>query len=289
MRQSSSEMEPHSSHRPSPASAGAQRRGLAGRLLQYGRSGEGCLRGYRPARLVLSAAGMLLLAFAAEAQPRTGTSGRQGPELPASGHQTEAIDLNEGKSPPQMFASDCAVCHQKPHGLAKGRSAGQLASFLRQHYTTGIEQARAMAGFLTSSGIDRGSAEPATARERGPVERPPAPVGARRPADSGDSGPEAAPSENRRKPAGAQASRPSEPRDGAGRKPDRRRPAADRPAPAGAPAAKPEIGETKPAEVSATAAQSAEAPPAAPEPERVESPVEEKPAAPPPPIPEIRI
>jgi hypothetical protein len=291
MRQSLSEMEPHSPHRPSPASAGAQGRRKVGRFLWHGRLGGSCVRGHRPVWLVFSVAGILLvLAFAAEAQPRTGTSGRQGPELPASGHQTEAIDLNEGKLPPQMFASDCAVCHQKPHGLAKGRSAGQLVSFLRQHYTTGIEQARSMASYLTSSAFDRGPAAPATARDRGPVERPPAPVGTRRTPDSSDSASEAGPGDSRRKPAGAQASRPTETREPSGRKPDARKPAAERQPSAPGRAAKPEVVETKPAEASATAAQSTDAPAAPPEPERVEPPVEEKPATPPPPpIPEIRI
>lgn len=291
MRQSSSEMEPHSPNRPSSASAGAQGRREVGRFLRRGRLGGNCLHGHRPVWLVWSTVGILLvLAFTADAQPRTGTSGRQGPELPASGHQTEAIDLNEGKSPPQMFASDCAVCHQKPHGLAKGRSAGQLASFLRQHYTTGIEQARAMAGYLTSSGFDRGPAAPATARDRSPIDRPPAPVGTRRIPDAGDSTSEAGPGDSRRKPAGAQASRPAEMREPVGRKPDARKPAAERQPPTPGRAAKPEVSETKPAEASAATAQSTDAPITAPEPERVEPPVEERPAAPPsPPVPEIRI
>jgi hypothetical protein len=69
--------------------------------------------------------------------------------------QTEPMDLDEGKSPQQMFSSACVVCHRSPQGLAKGRSAGQLGSFLRQHYTTGSGQATTLSNFLTSSGMDR--------------------------------------------------------------------------------------------------------------------------------------
>ena len=99
---------------------------------------------------------------AAQAQPRTGSgssSQRVGPALPSTGHQDEAIDLNEGKTPAQIFASDCAVCHQKPGELAGGRDAGQLATFLRQHYTTGVAQARILAAYVASLSTGRGQAE----------------------------------------------------------------------------------------------------------------------------------
>ena len=70
------------------------------------------------------------------------------------------MDLDEGKSPQQMFSTSCVVCHQSPQGLAKGRGAGQLGSFLRQHYTTGTGQANILANYLTSGGLDRGTAAP---------------------------------------------------------------------------------------------------------------------------------
>ena len=48
-------------------------------------------------------------------------------------------DYSAGKTPPQLFASDCAACHQSPQGLARGRDAGTLTGFLRDHYTTRVE------------------------------------------------------------------------------------------------------------------------------------------------------
>lgn len=215
----------------------------------------------------------------AEAQPRSAAAPRQAPALPQSGHQTEAVDLNEGKTAPQMFSTDCAVCHQKPGGLAKGRSAGQLASFLRQHYTTGSQQAGMLAGYLTSDGMDRGSPAPAVARDAPerpgagiPVVRPPAPVGtARRPADADDAdgGPD-----GRRKPAATET--PS------GRKPGReeaRKPPAER-QPASA-RGKPAAPEPKQNEAPTASVVAPEAPAPAPP--------EEPAAPPPPPVPEIRI
>lgn len=225
----------------------------------------------------------------ADSQPRSASAPRQAPELPQSGHQTEAIDLNEGKTAPQMFASDCAVCHQKPNGLAKGRNTGQLANFLRQHYTTGTQQAGMIAAYLTSDGLDRGAPERPGARERGPVDRPPALIGRRQSPDAGDPDAEAAPNESRRKPA-AEAGRPAD-RDAPasrrhsrereeGRKPSERKPAATARAPKSAPEIK-QIEE--PAAPTAASETPAAAAPAAP-------PAEEKPAAPPPPpAPEIRI
>ena len=76
------------------------------------------------------------------------------------------MDLDEGKSPQQMFSSSCSVCHQSPAGLAKGRGAGQLSSFLRQHYTTGSGQASSLASFLASPGFDRGAPTPVRAIAR---------------------------------------------------------------------------------------------------------------------------
>lgn len=111
-------------------------------------------------------------AAGALAAPRDGaqraTPPRPAPSPSATVPQTEPMDLDEGKSAQQMFSNACVVCHQSPQGLAKGRSAGQLGSFLRQHYTTGTGQASTLAGFLTSAGLDRGTASPVRA---GPGDR----------------------------------------------------------------------------------------------------------------------
>jgi hypothetical protein len=57
--------------------------------------------------------------------------------------------LGRNKSPAQTFASDCAVCHKSPQGLA--RSAGGLfgvEGFLREHYTSSKQSAAALATYL---------------------------------------------------------------------------------------------------------------------------------------------
>ena len=87
------------------------------------------------------------------AQPRGSAPRSQQPAppaLPPSGHQTEPVDLNEGKSPAEFFNAGCAVCHQSANGLAKGRREGELTSFLRQHYTSSVQHAGALANFLAS-------------------------------------------------------------------------------------------------------------------------------------------
>jgi len=117
------------------------------------------------------------------AAPREGaqrmTPPRQTPSTTTP--QTEPMDLDEGKSPQQMFSNACVVCHQSPQGLAKGRSAGQLGTFLRQHYTTGTGQANTLAGFLTSGGLDRGTPTPVRAAPGDkPTDKPAEPAAASR-------------------------------------------------------------------------------------------------------------
>src|SRR5262249_58647971 len=71
--------------------------------------------------------------------------------------------LGRNKSPAQTFASDCAVCHKSPRGLA--RSAGGLfgvEGFLREHYTSSKESAAALANYVRSQ--DSGPAGSRTRR-----------------------------------------------------------------------------------------------------------------------------
>ena len=66
--------------------------------------------------------------------------------------------LGRGKTPAQTFASDCAVCHKSPQGLAK--SANGLIGvegFLREHYTSSRESAAALASYLRSVGTAPGA------------------------------------------------------------------------------------------------------------------------------------
>jgi hypothetical protein len=75
----------------------------------------------------------------------------------------QPTDYSAGKSPPQLFASDCSACHASSRGLSKGKPANVLARFLREHYTTKQETAAALAGFLASAG--NAGPEPRSARQ----------------------------------------------------------------------------------------------------------------------------
>jgi len=57
--------------------------------------------------------------------------------------------LSDPKDAPKVFATTCSACHKSPQGLAK---SGQVAGFLRQHYTTGAEMSAAMAAYLVTAG-----------------------------------------------------------------------------------------------------------------------------------------
>ena len=87
---------------------------------------------------------------------------------------------------PAIFASTCSACHKSPQGLAK---SGQVAGFLRQHYTTGPEMSAAMAAYLVAAGSappprkagrsaggqvrgSRARARPRSRRHRRPAGRP---------------------------------------------------------------------------------------------------------------------
>src|SRR5450759_2680535 len=70
--------------------------------------------------------------------------------------------LDSGKTPAQLFASDCAICHKTPQGLAKAGGLLGLDTFLRQHYTASRESAAAIAAYLQAVG--RGSPAPVPGR-----------------------------------------------------------------------------------------------------------------------------
>src|ERR1700674_1683427 len=63
-----------------------------------------------------------------------------------------AQNLEAGKSPSQIFAGTCTVCHKSPRGLLKTVAPGSLPGFLRQHYTTSSDMAGVLASFLISNG-----------------------------------------------------------------------------------------------------------------------------------------
>lgn len=65
-------------------------------------------------------------------------------------------NLDRGKSPAQLFASDCTICHKSPAGLSKGGGLFGLSGFLREHYTTSRELASALAAYIEL--VDRAAA-----------------------------------------------------------------------------------------------------------------------------------
>jgi hypothetical protein len=58
-------------------------------------------------------------------------------------------NLDAGKSPAQIFSDTCNACHRSPREIKRTSPA-----FLREHYTTGMREATAMAAYLASVGSD---------------------------------------------------------------------------------------------------------------------------------------
>jgi hypothetical protein len=66
----------------------------------------------------------------------------------------QAQNLEAGKSPSQIFAGTCNVCHKSPRGLLKTVAPGSLPGFLRQHYTTSSDMAGVLASYMISNGAN---------------------------------------------------------------------------------------------------------------------------------------
>lgn len=87
--------------------------------------------------------------------------------LAAAGPAAAQENLDQGKTPAQLFASDCAICHKTTQGLSKaGGALGGLQNFLREHYTASKESAAAIAAYVTAT--DKG---PAPAKRAGATKR----------------------------------------------------------------------------------------------------------------------
>jgi hypothetical protein len=76
--------------------------------------------------------------------------------LSFAGAASAQENLDHGKTAAQLYASDCAVCHKSPQGLAKGGGVFGTESFLREHYTASRESAAAISKYLESFGNARG-------------------------------------------------------------------------------------------------------------------------------------
>ena len=62
------------------------------------------------------------------------------------------VNIDQGKTPAQIFANSCAACHKAPRGLGAGKNSYFLASFLREHYTSSREEAAALAAYVLGAG-----------------------------------------------------------------------------------------------------------------------------------------
>lgn len=113
---------------------------------------------------------------------------------PALGQES----LDAGKTPAQLFASDCSLCHKSPQGLAAKAGILGLESFLREHYTASRESAGAIANYLRSVG---GPAAPAGGRAttkrspKGDAAKGDAPKGDTKSGDKPKSGEDAKPTD----------------------------------------------------------------------------------------------
>ena len=69
-------------------------------------------------------------------------------------------NLTAGKTPIQLYAQSCVVCHGKPQTLGAAAATRSLDGFMRQHYTTSKEEAALMAAYVRGLASD-----PAAARQ----------------------------------------------------------------------------------------------------------------------------
>ena len=66
--------------------------------------------------------------------------------LSLSGTAWAQEDLEQGKNAPQLFASDCGICHKSAQALVK--DGYPTVAFLRVHYTSSREMASALFTYL---------------------------------------------------------------------------------------------------------------------------------------------
>jgi hypothetical protein len=74
--------------------------------------------------------------------------------LALSGAAWAQENLEQGKTPAQLFASDCGICHKSAQALVKDGYPSE--AFLRVHYTSSREMASALFTYLR--GIARADA-----------------------------------------------------------------------------------------------------------------------------------
>lgn len=81
-----------------------------------------------------------------------------------SGAQAQT-NIDQGKTPAEIFANTCTTCHKSARGLAAGKNSLTLTVFLREHYTASRDQASALAAYVLGNG---GNAPAAPAQAQKP-------------------------------------------------------------------------------------------------------------------------
>jgi outer membrane biosynthesis protein TonB len=76
-------------------------------------------------------------------------------------------NIDQGKTPAELFANDCAACHKSTRGLANGENSLSLSVFLREHYTASRDQAAALAAYVLANGGNAPAPKPAVDHARG--------------------------------------------------------------------------------------------------------------------------
>lgn len=123
-----------------------------------------------------------------------------GAGVPASAQE----NFDEGKTPAQLYASDCAICHKSPRGLSRAAGMFGLINFLREHYTVSRENAASIAAYLQQLDREPTPASPRSAtRKRSAPKLPPARPTAGAPSETGPA--EANPADAKPVEAGGQA------------------------------------------------------------------------------------
>jgi mono/diheme cytochrome c family protein len=81
-------------------------------------------------------------------------------------------NLDAEKTGPQLFASDCQACHQRPQGLSKAGGIFGLKHFLSLHYTASERSAAVLADYLKSVDRNAGTEPERSPRKRHRTARP---------------------------------------------------------------------------------------------------------------------
>ena len=82
------------------------------------------------------------------------------------------VNIDAGKTPAEIYASDCATCHKTPRGLAAGKNSLTLSTFLREHYTASRDQASALAAYVLGAGGAEAAPKPKPDIEHARAEEP---------------------------------------------------------------------------------------------------------------------